>query len=620
MRAFTGAYSQASLAKQYFDEHGLLDRSVRASLVMVGARIGSAQHALVDGGKAGQNAELQEAMQLCRQAALLAYQHNLGEEVYYKSHNLLGKIWALRGNLTKAARHYGAAIMQIDRILDDLVFDLSPSFLHTAWGAYGDMIALCLQQSHAERAFSYLEQACSMALRQYLSKSRQGENGEQEDKEATSLLQSNNAVILRTQYELREEQESHRSYGVLLADIDSSVSPAIDPEAIQHELKRCETKISDLFERLYLYQSTIPLRSQKKKYAREHTKQFDMAQLRQHLSSEQLLLAYFLNEEQLIIFAVTKEQLVTFEIPDGMKQLEQFLPLLHAHLDPKGWPNLQRPPQQIIRRLLNKLYQLLIAPVAALLPSSGGHLTIVPYGHLHKLPFHALYDGAHYLIESYQVNYLPASSLLLHLDMDGRQQNPHVSRVEVSEKVPLVFGFSGNGHLQRVHDEAEAVATLLHGRCYLEGEATITELIEQASGSPIIHLATHGESRPDAPNFSYVRLADGQLNAIDAFSLDLSMCELVTLSGCETGLALTGGGDEQVGLGRAFLAAGASSLVMSLWPVEDTATNELMQCFYRHLLAGESKVQALRAAQCSLLQLRFQLRPSLFLGCISSRW
>src|SRR5207245_5770212 len=165
----------------------------------------------------------------------------------------------------------------------------------------------------------------------------------------------------------------------------------------------------------------------------------------------------------------------------------------------------------------------------------------------------------------------------------------------------LVFGYSDNGHLQRVKDEAQTISTLLDGTCYFESEATIARLIEQAPESPIIHLATHGQSRLDAPNFSYVRLADGPLNAIDAFSMDLKACELLTLSGCETGLALSGGGDEQLGLGRAFLAAGASSLVMSLWPVEDNATNELMQLFYQHLLCGESKVQALRAAQCSLI-------------------
>ena len=135
----------------------------------------------------------------------------------------------------------------------------------------------------------------------------------------------------------------------------------------------------------------------------------------------------------------------------------------------------------------------------------------------------------------------------------------------------------------------------------MEEEATISQLLQDARGSSIIHLATHGSSRLDAPNFSSVQLADGQLNALDAFSLDLQGCELVTLSGCETGLSLSGGGDEQLGLGRAFLAAGASSLVMSLWPVEDVATSLLMQHFYERLLAGDSRVEALCAAQRHLL-------------------
>src|SRR6266704_2124442 len=131
-----------------------------------------------------------------------------------------------------------------------------------------------------------------------------------------------------------------------------------------------------------------------------------------------------------------------------------------------------------------------------------------------------------------------------------------------TSRSPLIFGYSGHGHLQRALEEARTLATMLDGHCYLEDEATIARLIEQASGSPIIHLATHGHSRLDAPNFSSILLADGWFNAIDAFSLNLKGCELVTLSGCETGLALSGGGDEQLGLGRAFLAAGATSLVM----------------------------------------------------------
>jgi len=327
---------------------------------------------------------------------------------------------------------------------------------------------------------------------------------------------------------------------------------------------------------------------------------------------DQLLLEYYLYKNKLVIFAVTTEHLIIHENPDGAAQLERLLPILHAHLDPKGWSDHLRPPEPAMRRLLNRLYDLLVAPIVPLLPSPPGYLTIVPYGPLHKLPFHALYNGLDFLIENFKINYLPASGILMHLgaqesgihsgDSSGRQIPQPPEHVSAIAKPPLAFGYSEHGYLQRALEEARTVAKLLGGRCYLEKEATIARLIEEAPGSPIIHLATHGQSRSDAPNFSYVRLADGQLNAIDAFSLDLKECELVTLSGCETGLALSGGGDEQLGLGRAFLAAGADSLVMSLWPVEDNATNELMQLFYQHLLDGESKVQALRAAQCSLLQ------------------
>jgi CHAT domain-containing protein len=375
-------------------------------------------------------------------------------------------------------------------------------------------------------------------------------------------------------------------------------SPSIDLAVIQEELKRCEGKLSELFERLQLSELEVRsnARGRRAHHLSSNVQQMDEEYLRQQLAPGQLLLAYFLFQGKLVIFAATREGLKTYEKADVAGQLELYLPLLHAHLQPEGWPDQLHPPQQVIRRLLNKLYTLLIAPVAEILPPSGGHLTIVPYGSLHTLPFHALYNGTRFLIEDFLISYLPASSVLLQLEASERQE------INTSDRrPPLIFGYSGNGQLQRAIEEARILKELLGGRCYLEEEATISRLLQEARGSSIIHLATHGRSRLDAPNFSSVQLADGQLNALDAFSLDLWGCELETLSGCETGLSLSGGGDEQLGLGRAFLAAGASSLVMSLWPVEDVATSILMQHFYEHLLAGDSKVEALCTAQRYLL-------------------
>jgi CHAT domain-containing protein len=603
MGSFMEAYRQASSLKAYFEEQGLVSRSVRVKLVIAEALVAYAQQP--DVSREHQRILYHEAQALCKETSLQASRHQLQEEVY-KTHALLGRIFAFQQEERKASQHYNAAIAQIERMLDHLTYDLSPSFMHTAWTVYEEMIALCLQQAHHERAFNYLTRARSSALRQHLNKANTQHSwqGEAEPANDTPERRENSAAMLRTQQELNEWQERYRQYTSLLADKEMYASLELEHDLIITELKHCEAKLSELFERLHFYQSDLSQagRQGKRERRKARSQPISIEAIRHTLAPEQLVLVYFLEKEKLVIFALTAERLITFEQPGARAELERLLPLLHAHLQPGGWPDIHHPPQQPIKRLLKKLYDLLIGSVADLLPSLPGHLTIVPYGPLHKLPFHALYDGAHFMIERYQIQYFPASYLLVYTDERKRERVMGTFKNGSAEQPPLVFGYSGNGHLQRTIDEATMIARLLHGRCYLEQDATIARLIKEAPGSPVIHIATHGKSKLDSPNLSYVLLADGQFSAFDAFSLDLQHCELVTLSGCETGLALSGGGDEQLGLGRAFLAAGAASLLMSLWPVEDNATNELMQIVYQHLLDGDTKMQALRAAQCYLIE------------------
>jgi CHAT domain-containing protein len=86
----------------------------------------------------------------------------------------------------------------------------------------------------------------------------------------------------------------------------------------------------------------------------------------------------------------------------------------------------------------------------------------------------------------------------------------------------------------------------------------------------------------------------------DLFTLRLDGA-LVTLSACETGRSAVVGGDELVGLSRGFLFAGASTLVQSLWRVDDTSTARLMHRFYTELCHGKAPGAALRSAQCSFI-------------------
>jgi CHAT domain-containing protein len=87
----------------------------------------------------------------------------------------------------------------------------------------------------------------------------------------------------------------------------------------------------------------------------------------------------------------------------------------------------------------------------------------------------------------------------------------------------------------------------------------------------------------------------------DVCAIKLS-AEIVTLSACETGLNSVFAGDELLGLSRGFLSAGASSMLLSLWTVNDEATGELMQNFYTELKKGKSSAESLRTAQCEFIK------------------
>ena len=148
--------------------------------------------------------------------------------------------------------------------------------------------------------------------------------------------------------------------------------------------------------------------------------------------------------------------------------------------------------------------------------------------------------------------------------------------------------------------EARSIADAFHGEALIEDLATSRRLTELAPTYRTIHLAAHGDFRPDNPLFSGLALEDGWLTTFDIFNLRLN-ASLVTLSACQTGRNVNSGGDELLGLMRAFLYAGAASLVLSLWPVEDRSTARLMEAFYAGLADGRSKAAALRQAQLQFI-------------------
>jgi CHAT domain-containing protein len=145
-------------------------------------------------------------------------------------------------------------------------------------------------------------------------------------------------------------------------------------------------------------------------------------------------------------------------------------------------------------------------------------------------------------------------------------------------------------------NEVRAVASVLpNAEVYVGAEATHERLRDAGSRKRFVHIATHGSFRQDNPMFSSISLGNTQLSLFDLYQLELP-AELVTLSGCGTGLNVVVAGDELIGLKRGLLYAGAQGALLTLWDVNDRSTAEFMKLFYERLQVNPNKAQALQFA------------------------
>lgn len=232
---------------------------------------------------------------------------------------------------------------------------------------------------------------------------------------------------------------------------------------------------------------------------------------------------------------------------------------------------------------LKELYTQLIAPVRAWL--DGNHVVIVPHNFLHCLPFSALMSDHGCLIDEFTISVAPSASVFAFC----------ATRPSCEQHDSLVLGIP-DPRAPQIADEATVVAAILpNARLLLGEQATQESLWEHAPRSRFVHIATHGLFRQDNPMFSSIHLGRSELNLYDIYRLRLS-ADLVTLSGCGTGLNVVVGGDELLGLVRGLLYAGASAVLVTLWDVNDATTAAFMKSFYTELGRGSNKATALRSA------------------------
>ena len=314
---------------------------------------------------------------------------------------------------------------------------------------------------------------------------------------------------------------------------------------------------------------------------------FDAAALQSALPPGETLVEYFGEGSRLFCFVMTRDETRALELDgEGLSEaVDQFR------------RELLRRTSTAYRSSAEALYARLLEPVEDLIHQSD--LIIVPHGVLHYLPFGALHDGQQYALERYRIRILPSASVLNFLEGEAPDGTTGI----------MVLGNPDLGDPRWDLPFAEREASVIASRSsdallLLRAQATETAIKKEARRFRVVHVAAHGIFEPEAPLPSGLLLArdsenDGRLTLTEVYDLQLN-ADLVMLSACETGLGHVSGGDDVVGFNRGLLYAGATSIVSSLWKVDDVVTARLMERLYQKL-ESMPVADALQEAQLEVM-------------------
>jgi len=480
----------------------------------------------------------------------------------------LGKLAVDKKNYRTAEGHFKQAIRLIETLRAPLAAEeFRMAFLANKLAPFENLAKIYLTEDRFKEAFLIVEKARARSLAESLDNAIQPKNKEQ------------NKASVKLSKKLESLREELNWFYSRLNRADEA-----EIEKLQSEAKKREKQIADVMRQI--------ASTGESKFGNQDF--LDFARLQIQLGKQKALIEFVNFDGNLSAFVVTGKTIhfvadfakesdvlallenLQFQFGSlryGAKVLESFLPELKKRAD----------------FYLQKLYEKLLEPLESFIGKRD--LAIIPVGTLHYVPFHALFNGTHYQIEMREVVYAPSATVWQFLALKPKRKL----------KNALLIGFADE-RIPLVTREIENLKNIFAASKSFTGErATFSAFTENAANFDVLHLACHGQFRPENPMFSSLHLADGWVTVRDVCSQRLK-AEVVTLSACETGLHKVFAGDEILGLARGFLSAGAKSLVLSLWTVNDKATIELMSVFYKNLQPGETVPASLRAAQIGFIK------------------
>ncbi len=515
----------------------------------------------------------EESLNICKELGVLS--------VMWQSQSNLGMLQELKGDKEKAIAYYKEAIDTIESIRGRLKSkELQAGFMKAEdkIDVYERLINLAIELESPEKCLEYLERSKSEVIKEIFA----------------GLKPKIENEYARERFEQISELEGR------IEATEKQLAQATSEEEIENltqVLAKTKGEVNQLMLELDNEHPEVY------NFLTVHYTTFDIIQ--EQLPDNTLLIEYGLLDDYFLIFTISKDSIVAKSVKVCKDEIDNLVidyrrelrrPLLGSEAGSEA----------PIEELSSKLYGYLILPIEEEIEKFDT-ITIVPYGSLYYLPFHALQrklpsGELQYLLEWKRVAYLTSSTLMDLL------KGGSLSR---GMKESLIAFGNPDGTLKSALEEVEALGKIVsEAEIFTLEDATKDKFLTYAKDYNIIHLATHGYLKPNPKN-SYLVLApkgEGNLTVWEIMG-ELTDAlkdenQLVVLSACQT--ALQEGkqlqGKELLSLASAFTRAGSPALIATLWSVDDKSTKELMLDFYENLRDGNhDKLEALRQAQISLL-------------------
>jgi len=331
-----------------------------------------------------------------------------------------------------------------------------------------------------------------------------------------------------------------------------------------------------------------------------------LAAAQEMLPDGTLLLSYHVSDSGCAVWAVWRTDCHAAELAAGQAALSRDI---DTALTPCRSAEPETPEAAAAWR---RLGELLLSPVPSGWLTDAARVIVIADGPLLYLPFDLLPHGGGRLADALVVSYVPSVTVLG--DLTERAADAHES---LPGRVFLGIGLTdANGGpswdllpLPGAREVSEIAADYGPGAKAVTGtEATRERIFQEAAGYRVVHFATHGVIDDRDPLYSGLHVApsgprrpgdvDGPevLHVYEMFALNLTAA-VVICSACETARGTIRAGEGLVGMSRALFYAGATSLVISLWPVPDSPTRRLMRVFHQYLRSGHDPARALSLAK-----------------------